>query len=69
MPFKSRAQVRHMFREHPEIAREFLKETPNIRALPERVKSKTMKNKKKKVAKKSKLMLHQKMARGMKPKY
>ena len=39
MPFESKAQMRYMFAKHPKIAREFAGKTPNIRALPEHVKS------------------------------
>lgn len=37
MPLKSRAQARWMFATHPEMAKEWAKETPSIKALPEKV--------------------------------
>lgn len=40
MPFKSKAQQRFMFSQHPEIAKEFADATPNIKKLPEHVKRK-----------------------------
>ena len=39
MPFKSKAQARWMFSQHPEMAKEWASKT-NIHALPERVKPK-----------------------------
>lgn len=36
MPFKSRAQQRWMFAQHPAMAREFADATPDFKALPER---------------------------------
>ena len=38
-PFRSRSQARYMFSQHPEIAKEFADATPNIKKLPEYVKS------------------------------
>lgn len=38
MPFKSKAQQRFMFSQHPEMAKEFADHTPDIKALPEHVK-------------------------------
>jgi hypothetical protein len=46
MPFKSKAQERLMYAKHPKIAKEWAKETPDIKALPNKVK-KVAKNKKK----------------------
>jgi hypothetical protein len=46
MPFKSKAQARFMFSQHPAIAKEFATMTPNISALPEYVKSKKRKKSK-----------------------
>lgn len=40
-PLRSKAQQRYLFAKHPEIAKEFADATPNIKALPEHVKSKT----------------------------
>lgn len=40
MPFKSKAQARYMFSEHPSIARKFADETKSIKALPEKKKRK-----------------------------
>ena len=36
MPFKSKAQARYMFSQHPKIAKEFAEHTPSIKALPEK---------------------------------
>lgn len=38
MPFKSKAQQRFMFAEHPEMAKEWADKTPDIKALPQHVK-------------------------------
>jgi len=38
MPFKSKAQEGWMFANHPEMARHWAHETPDIKSLPERVK-------------------------------
>lgn len=35
MPFQSKAQMRMMFAQHPKMAKEWAKETPNIKSLPE----------------------------------
>jgi len=35
MPFKSKAQQGWMFVHHPEMAKEWAEETPNIKNLPE----------------------------------
>lgn len=37
MPFESKAQMREMFANQPEIAKRWAKETPNIKDLPEHV--------------------------------
>ena len=37
MPFKSKAQRRFLFSQHPEIANKWLKETPPNKKLPEKV--------------------------------
>lgn len=37
MPFKSKAQARFMFSQHPKIAKEFAQATPNMKKLPPRV--------------------------------
>jgi hypothetical protein len=34
MPFKSKAQARFMFAEHPKMAKEWASKTPNMKALP-----------------------------------
>jgi hypothetical protein len=39
MPFKSKAQERWMFAQHPEMAKRWAKETPSQKRLPERVSS------------------------------
>lgn len=44
MPFTSQAQRGWMFENHPEMAHEWAKETPDIQALPERKKSKKKKS-------------------------
>lgn len=48
MPFKSRLQARALWAKNPKVAKEFADATPNIKALPERLKkkSKTKKGKK-----------------------
>lgn len=38
MPFKSKAQQRFMFAQHPGIAKRWAKETLSIKKLPEQVK-------------------------------
>lgn len=45
MPFKSKAQQRYMFAVHPEMAKEWAKETPDFKSLPEKVKKKPKKKK------------------------
>ncbi len=37
-PFKSKAQQRYMFAKKPKMAKEWAEETPNMKALPEKVK-------------------------------
>jgi len=49
MPFKSKAQMRWMYSQKPEMAKEWASVTPSAEALPER-----KKNGKRKKAKKSK---------------
>lgn len=46
MPFKSKAQMREMFANQPKIAKRWAKETPNIKALPEKLKKKKAPKKK-----------------------
>jgi hypothetical protein len=41
MPFKSKAQRRALYAKDPKLAREFEKETPKGRRLPEKVKKPT----------------------------
>jgi len=41
MPFKSKAQMRWMFANHPEMAKRWAEHTPNIKNLPERSSSST----------------------------
>jgi|TARA_B100000073_G_scaffold323590_1_gene305786 hypothetical protein len=36
MPFESKAQMRWMFREKPEMAKQWLKETKDVDSLPNR---------------------------------
>ena len=38
MPFKSKAQRRYLYSQHPEIANRWQKEMPQKKKLPERVK-------------------------------
>lgn len=38
MPFKSKAQQRFMFSQHPKIAKRWARETPRMKSLPERKK-------------------------------
>jgi hypothetical protein len=38
MPFKSLAQMRLMFAKNPKMAKEWAAKTPNVKALPEKVK-------------------------------
>jgi hypothetical protein len=38
MPFKSKAQMKYLWANHPEVAAEFAKETKDMKNLPERVK-------------------------------
>jgi hypothetical protein len=38
MPFKSKAQQKWMFSQHPKMAKEWADKTPNIKNLPEHVK-------------------------------
>lgn len=40
MPFRSKAQERYMFATMPERAKRWAKETPDIKALPEKVSKK-----------------------------
>ena len=40
MPFKSKAQSRYLFATEPKIAKEYAAKTPNMKKLPEKVKSK-----------------------------
>jgi hypothetical protein len=47
MPFKSKAQAKFMFANHPTIAKEFADATPDIKKLPEHKKKIKAKGKKK----------------------
>ena len=47
MPFKSKAQARMMFAKDKKMAKRWAKETPSIKALPEKVKKKKKSKKKK----------------------
>jgi hypothetical protein len=38
MPFKSQAQMRLLYAKNPQMAKEWAAKTPNIKALPEKVK-------------------------------
>lgn len=46
MPFKSKAQEKWMFANKPKMAKQWADETPNIKALPEKLKKKKPKTKK-----------------------
>ena len=46
MPFKSKAQQRFMYSQHPGIAKRWAKETLSIKKLPEKVKEKKESKKK-----------------------
>lgn len=37
MPFQSQAQMRLLYAKNPKLAKEFAAKTPNIKALPEKV--------------------------------
>lgn len=50
MPFKSKAQMRMMFKKNPEMAKRWAKETPSIKRLPEKLKKKKTAKRKKKRA-------------------
>lgn len=43
MPFKSKAQMRFLYSQHPDIAKRWAKETDALAPLPERVKKKKRK--------------------------
>jgi hypothetical protein len=62
IPFKSKAQQRYMFMNHPEIAKEFAKATPDMKDLPEHV------SKKKKVKYKDALKAASRKSNSGKPK-
>jgi hypothetical protein len=40
MPFRSQAQRRFLFAKHPRIAKKWAKHTKNVKALPERKRTK-----------------------------
>jgi len=42
MPFKSKSQLRYMFANHPEMAKEFMHKTMSIKSLPEKLKKKKL---------------------------
>jgi len=42
MPFKSVAQQKYMFSQHPKMAMEFAKKTPDFKSLSEHVKHKAI---------------------------
>ena len=52
MPFKSKAQMREMFANQPEVAKKWAKLTPNPKSLPEHVKPKSKSSQPKKPSKK-----------------
>lgn len=54
MPFKSKAQARFMFAKKPKLAKEFADATPSIKSLPEKVKKRASKPKRKVIIKKGK---------------
>jgi len=43
MPFKSKAQQRFMFAQHPDVAKRWAKKTSNMARLPEKMKIKKKK--------------------------
>ena len=43
MPFKSKAQRRFLYSQHPEVAEKFEEHTPKDKKIPEKVKRKTKK--------------------------
>lgn len=45
MPFKSKSQMRFLFSQKPEIAKEFESKTKNFKKLPIKIKKKTGKKK------------------------
>jgi hypothetical protein len=47
MPFKSKAQQKYLFANKPAMAEEWEKETPDIKKLPNKVKKKKTKTKRK----------------------
>jgi len=46
VPFKSQAQRKYLYSQHPEIAKEFASHTPKGKKLPKRVKKKNAPKKK-----------------------
>jgi hypothetical protein len=38
MPFKSKSQAKFMFKNHPQMAKEWASKTPSIKKLPEKKK-------------------------------
>jgi len=48
MPFRSKAQARALWAKNPKVAQEFADATPDIKKLPERIKKRKPKTKKRK---------------------
>jgi len=44
MPFKSKAQARYLFANHPKIAKEFASKTKNFKSLPARKKKNSLRD-------------------------
>jgi hypothetical protein len=49
MPFKSQAQARYLFASHPEIARRWARVTASIKSLPNKVKKKSKRARRRKM--------------------
>lgn len=45
MPFRSKAQARYMYSQHPKLAKEFASHTKSIKSLPEKVSKMKIKSK------------------------
>ena len=60
MPFKSKAQQRWMFSQHPAMARKWAEHTPNLKSLPEMIGNES------KTRKRSKIRGTKKRTRGKK---
>ena len=45
MPFKSKAQAKFMFSQHPKMAKEWASKTPSIKSLPDKLSGMKIKSK------------------------